>query len=228
VIRIKKITEKDQYVIMTQNISNSIKKIDTTNLKKVQQLFYRYNPLKNTYQRAVYCIRCGKTVITEEIGGILRSKCPDCGYIEYRNPAPAVSILISENEKVLMGKRSSGNFEAGKWCMPCGFVEYDEDFLTAACRETLEESGLVVKLRSIINVTANFLTPDLHSIVIVFLAERISGEPVAGDDLIDLQWVPLNGPYPEFAFKADKEIIQRFAATYIHGLPIDTDFLSQR
>jgi ADP-ribose pyrophosphatase YjhB (NUDIX family) len=154
----------------------------------------------------------------------IRSVCPACSYTEYRNPAPAVSILIEDRGGVLMGKRTSGSYEPGKWCLPCGFVEYDEDFLSAAIRETREETGLSVRLQSIINVTANFLTPGLHSIVIVFLASLKHGAAAAGDDLAELQWVPLGGPYPQCAFDADLEIIRRFSARRIRGLPLDECF----
>jgi ADP-ribose pyrophosphatase YjhB (NUDIX family) len=144
--------------------------------------------------------------------------------VEYRNPSPGVSVLIYKNDRVLIGKRSPGSFEAGKWCMPCGFVEYDEDFLSAASRETREECGLVVQLRSIIGVTCNFLAPSLHSIVVVFLAQPAGGTLAAGDDIVELQWAPMAGPFPELAFEADREIINRFAASPMQGLPIDSRF----
>lgn len=132
--------------------------------------------------------------------------------------------MIVEKGSVLIGRRSRESFEGQKWCLPCGFVEYDEDFLTAACRETKEETGLMVRLKSIINVTGNFLTPALHSMVTVFLAERIAGTLTAGDDLDAVQWFSLKGPFPELAFEADAEIINRYAATRIKGLPIQSGF----
>ena len=190
----------------------------------VQQIFSTYDYLSNPLKRAAYCACCGTATVAKDEGGRVRSSCPRCGFLEYRNPAPAVSILISNGDDVLIGMRTPQSFRGGFWCMPCGFVEYDEDFLTAACREVEEESGLQVQLKSIINVTCNFLTPDLHSMVIVLRAEPTGGTLKAGDDLEFVRWFPLSGPLPEFAFAADKDIIERYAAIRIEGLPIETGF----
>jgi len=44
----------------------------------------------------------------------------------------------------------------------------------------------------------------------------------AGDDLDDLQWVPLPGPLPEMAFEADEQIITRIQEIGLEGgLPVD-------
>lgn len=171
-----------------------------------------------------FCPVCGAPFHFVAEGGKNRPTCPACGFVYYKNPAPAVSVLIVENRRVLLGKRGPGSFIAGKWCLPCGFIEYDEDFLTAAVREVQEETGLTVTLQSIINVTANFLAENMHSLVVVFLARVASGTPTAGDDLESIAWFDLAGPLPEMAFAADLHIIERYRADKITGLPIDAGF----
>ena len=57
-----------------------------------------------------------------------------------------------------------------------GFIEYDEDFLTAALREVKEETGLDVEIRSLLSVVSNFLSPRLHTLAIVLLARVVGGE----------------------------------------------------
>jgi ADP-ribose pyrophosphatase YjhB (NUDIX family) len=93
--------------------------------------------------------------------------------------------------------------------------------LNAAKRETLEETGLIIDLHSIIQVTNNFHKPDLYAIVVVFYACVKSGVPTPGDDLDKLDWYPMGGPFPPFAFEADKEIISRYFLTRIAGLPLE-------
>jgi ADP-ribose pyrophosphatase YjhB (NUDIX family) len=93
--------------------------------------------------------------------------------------------------------------------------------LCAAKREALEETGLIVDLHSIIQVTNNFHGPDLHAIVVVFYAGVKSGVPTPGDDIDKLDWYPMNGPFPPLAFEADKEIISRYFLTRIAGLPVE-------
>lgn len=132
--------------------------------------------------------------------------------------------MIENEGDVLLGKRKGG-FGEGKWGLPQGYIEFDEDFLTAAIREVKEETGLDVEIRSILNVVSNLLSPRLHTLAIILLAGVLAGELCAGDDLETLEWVPLSGPLPEMAFEADKRIIDRYQNTKIkEGLPVDLDF----
>jgi len=114
----------------------------------------------------------------------------------------------------------------GKWSLPGGFIEFDEDFLSAAHREIMEETGLSMKILSIISVVSNFFSPELHTLVIVLTAEKTSGELKPGDDMVRLEWFPLSGPFPVMAFEADKHIITRYYKTKIAGTPVDSRFAS--
>ena len=80
---------------------------------------------------------------------------------------------------------------------------------------------MTIELCSIIQVASNFLAPDLHTIVIVFLARVKSGVVRPGDDIDVVEWFSLHGPFPEFAFDADREIIGRYTAIKIPGLPLE-------
>jgi ADP-ribose pyrophosphatase YjhB (NUDIX family) len=131
--------------------------------------------------------------------------------------------VIEQDDAVLLGKRS-GSFGAGKWCLPQGYVEFDDDFLTAARREVKEETGLKVEILSILSVVSNFLTPRLHTLAVILLARIVNGEPKAADDLEGLAWFPLAGPLPEMAFEADQHIIERYWKTKLEGAPVDPDY----
>ena len=100
---------------------------------------YRYQG-NNGLENIKYCSSCGAKYELKEDGGRIRPVCSNCGFVYYKNPSPGVSILIIENQRVLLCKRAPGNFQSGKWCLPCGFIEFDEDFLTAAHREVKEET----------------------------------------------------------------------------------------
>jgi ADP-ribose pyrophosphatase YjhB (NUDIX family) len=160
----------------------------------------------------------------QEKGGKLRPSCPNCGFVQFRNPAPGVVVVIEKDERVLLGKRK-GSFGKGQWGLPQGYIEFNEDFLTAAVREVKEETGLDIEIRAILNVTSNRLSPQLHTLAIVLLAQVKAGEPQAGDDLETLQWFPLKGPLPEMAFEADERIIARYHKMRLKdGLPVDPGF----
>ena len=65
-----------------------------------------------------------------------------------RNVAVVITILAEwENENyVLILKRGPAvNAEVGKWCMPCGYLDWDESGNQAAVREVWEETGLDVQ-----------------------------------------------------------------------------------
>jgi 8-oxo-dGTP diphosphatase len=191
----------------------------------IKQVFSNYNAQENTHLgQFKYCPICGTQLLLKKKGGNHRPACPNCEFIQFRNPVPGVVVVIEKDGHVLLGKRAGG-FGKGKWGLPQGFIEFDEDFLTAAIREVREETGLDVEIRSIINVVSNLLSPRLHTLAIVLLAGVEAGEPYAGDDLEILKWVSFSGPLPEMAFEADERIIERYQQTKLEGgLPIDPDF----
>ena len=192
---------------------------------QIKQVFSNYNGEDAVPDEQFnYCPFCGTQLSLEEKGGRPRPACPDCGFVQYRNPLPGVVVVIEKEGSVLLGKRG-GSFGGGKWGLPQGYIEFEEDFLTAAIREVLEETGLEVEIRAILNVVSNRLSPKLHTLAIILLAEAISGEPCAEDDLETLAWVPLTGPLPEMAFEADRHIIARYHKMKLKGaLLIDPDF----
>jgi hypothetical protein len=57
-----------------------------------------------------------------------RPACSNCGFVQHRNPAPTVSVLVVDEDRVLLGKRG-GHPGKGTWSLPSGYVEYEEDFL---------------------------------------------------------------------------------------------------
>ena len=190
----------------------------------VKQVFSNYREQEDIdLGQYKYCPFCGTRLLLKEKGGKQRSACPDCGFVQFRNPVPGVVVLLEKDGEVLLGKRV-GSYGEGKWGLPQGFIEIDEDFLAAAIREVKEETDLDVEIRSIINVVSNFLSPKLHTLAIVLLAGVVAGEPNAGDDLEILEWFPLSGPLPEMAFEADEHIIERYHKTKLAGLLVDPDF----
>lgn len=150
----------------------------------------------------VYCPMCRATLGPRESGTRLRLACPTCGFVQYRNPAPTVSILISDGQRVLLGKRG-GEPGKGIWALPSGYVEYDEDFVTTASREAKEETGLEVVVRGIINVASSFISPRFHFLGIYVAADVVGGALRAGDDVQEVAWFPLGEPLPALMFEAD-------------------------
>ena len=196
-----------------------------TGKEPVKQVFSSYGRKEDAEPGLFrYCPVCGSQLALEEKGAKQRPACLSCGFVQFRNPLPGVVVVIERDGYVLLGRRRGG-YGAGKWGLPQGYIEFDEDFLTAARREVKDETGLDFEVRSILNVVSNLLSPGLHTLAIVLLAGVVSGEATAGDDLDILEWVPLSGPLPEMAFEADERIICRYQEMGLAGgMPVDPDF----
>jgi NADH pyrophosphatase NudC (nudix superfamily) len=191
-----------------------------------KQVFTAYDHGGNGRGRQYrYCPACA-TPLSRTADADSRLVCPRCGFVHYQNPAPGVVILITAEERVLLGRRAGTSYAPGKWCLPGGYIEFGEDFLTGGIREVREETGLVVEIDSILSVCSNFLAAGLHTLVVVLHARVVGGIQGAGDDLEELGWFHLAGPFPDLAFEADRHIIERFRLTDLTGAPVDPAFAS--
>jgi ADP-ribose pyrophosphatase YjhB (NUDIX family) len=153
----------------------------------------------------------------------MRSTCPACGYVQFKNPAPTVSVVIVDGGRVLLGKRG-GPPGKGLWSFPAGYVEWDDDFLTTAHQEAREETGLDVEIESVLNVISSFLAPRWHFLSIYVRARPLGGTLVAGDDLEEVAWFSLSEALPRLAFEEDAAILELVAAEGFAGLPVDPGF----
>jgi 8-oxo-dGTP pyrophosphatase MutT (NUDIX family) len=168
--------------------------------------------------RIAYCPECGAAMGQREEGGEIRSACTACEYVHFANPSPAAAVLVVDEGRVLLGRRKQGA-GAGRWCIPCGFIEYHEDFLTAALREVEEETGVTVELTGLLDVYTNFLTEG-NTLVVVLLGHRLSGEPRPSEDMSEVQWFHPEA-LPEMAFEADKHVIATYFSVRGESLPVD-------
>ena len=176
----------------------------------------------------LFCCKCAAKCETVLISGQNREVCPDCGYIYYRNPSPAVSVIIADGKRIILGKRSNTSVYSGKWCLPCGYVEYGESFYDAVLRETKEEVGIDIEPQKIINVVSNELSHNINSLVIVVLSKPLTFDIIAGDDISEVKWFDISQPLPELAFDADKYIIGKFTECLILGTEVSGITLSER
>lgn len=58
-----------------------------------------------------------------------------------RSLAVVVTVILNNN-KVLLVKRGSKISSSGKWCNPCGYIDWDESATDCAIREVWEETGI--------------------------------------------------------------------------------------
>lgn len=139
--------------------------------------------------------------------GRRRAGCPSCGWIHFADPKVAAAILIEQDGRVLLVRRVNEPFR-GKWTLPAGFVDADEDPARAAERECLEETGLTVRVTRVLDVIAGREHPRGADFVIVYLGEVLSGSLQAADDADQAEWFD-RAELPDLAFRATQVVLRR-------------------
>ena len=162
----------------------------------------------------VVCPRCRTTLARAVRGGIARPACPGCGLVFFANPGVGAACVIRDTgRRVLLVQRGPGQFGAGRWCFPCGFVEWGEDVRAAAAREAREEAGVEVVIGEVVQVASNFHEPEKPTIGIWFAATMVdlAATPIAGDDAVAVAWFDPAAP-PALAFPTDGALLARLSA----------------
>jgi ADP-ribose pyrophosphatase YjhB (NUDIX family) len=140
-------------------------------------------------------------------------RCAACGFVHYPNMGLGAAVVVRDARgRVLMVQRSPHQFGAGKWCFPCGFVEWGEDVREAAAREAREEAGLEVTIGDPVHVATNLHQPEKPTVGLWFAATRVdpAAEPTAGDDAVAVAWVDPAAP-PPLAFPTDAVLLAKLA-----------------
>lgn len=102
-----------------------------------------------------------------------------------RNPELTVDAVIKKNQKIVLIKRKQEPYR-GQYALPGGFVEYGETVEAALRREVFEETGLVVKIKSLVGVYSDpDRDPRGHVVSIAFAADVVGGALAAGSDASD-------------------------------------------
>ena len=94
-----------------------------------------------------------------------------------------VNVAIIQNGQILLTKRE----DFGVWCLPGGHAENGESIAQAAIRETVEETGLEVKLTQLVGIYSIPEAQAWANLIILFVGEPIGGILKAQDgEVIDI------------------------------------------
>jgi len=128
----------------------------------------------------------------------------------YRNPALTVDGVVlvrppqpsgGDDLSVLLIKRGREPFK-GRFALPGGFVDYDEDIADAIHREIAEETGLTgVPFRQFRTFGKPGRDPRGHTVSVVYVGVLL-GEPppvTGGDDAAEAAWFSVSR-LPDLAF----------------------------
>lgn len=113
-----------------------------------------------------------------------------------KSPITAVGVVVFREESILLIQRNKPP-KSEEWSIPGGAQDLGEKLKETAAREVHEETSIVIKNISLIDVV-DFIKHDdnkvieYHYSLIDYMADYSSGELQAGDDAIDAKWVSID------------------------------------
>src|SRR3954453_5914256 len=106
---------------------------------------------------------------------------------------PSAAVFVVHDGKVLLTQRTDN----GNWTMPSGAMDPGESLSETAVRETLEETGIRVKLVGVVGIytdprhVIHYTSDDevRQEFTVVYRAEYVSGEPTTSSETTIVEWV---------------------------------------
>ncbi|MFX1254925.1 MAG: NUDIX hydrolase [Promethearchaeota archaeon] len=114
------------------------------------------------------------------------------------NPKVRVSIVLIENQKILLIEQQVSEFQDRQWSLPGGTLELGETLEECALREMREETGLEILLGKLLYV-CDRIENTFHVVHLTFIATRVRGTLQLGKEpepttypIKSVQMVPLS------------------------------------
>lgn len=146
-----------------------------------------------------YCPMCGTPLKSGVVEGKQRQFCPNCDFVDYKNPLPVALAIPTRNRRFLLIKRGLPP-RKGAWGFPSGFIETGETPEEACLRELREETGVsgeVVRLVGVIRLEDKELYGDM--LVVMYLVRVGDGEPTPGEEAEDAKFFDIDELPPYYA-----------------------------
>ncbi len=134
-------------------------------------------------------------------------------YKTLRTPRLTVDSWVRDRSgRVLLVSRGRPPF-LGHWGLPGGFCEWKETTEDCCARETLEETGLVVRVGELRGVYSRpGRDPRGHNVTVLYAARPLRGRATGGDDAAEARWfTPRELGKLRFAFDHREIVMEQLA-----------------
>jgi 8-oxo-dGTP diphosphatase len=154
--------------------------------------------------------------------------------VDNRSDSPEIAVTVDaviltsrvDTPMLVLVQRGNEPF-LGRWALPGGFLETDEDLPDAAMRELREETGLTVPAEALIQLGAYGKPgrdPRMRVVSIAYWAYRADlGEPVGASDAASSSLIPVSTALAEgsdLAFDHSQIVRDAVTAARQGGWPI--------
>ncbi len=163
-----------------------------------------------------YCPRCGAALEDRMAAGKMRRVCPSCGLIVFRDHKVAAGMLLTDERGRVLLVRRAWNPQQGRWALPAGFVDFDEDPAETAIREVAEETGLQVEVTGLLDVVSGREHPRGANLVLVYRGRVVGGTLAPADDAAEVAFFDPQ-QLPPLAFRATKHALAVWQAQEAHS-----------
>ena len=150
---------------------------------------------------------------------------PETGEVEWVARNIAALVMVTGYDKkgesyVLANKRGPNTPDPefrGCWCMPCGYLDYNETIREAAAREVFEETGIKIIPKNLILFYINDIPEEdkrqnvtfrYHYIVKDYIEDiKLTSKNSEEKEVSDIKWIPMKEVKDyKWAFNHDKII----------------------
>ncbi len=152
-----------------------------------------------------HCPKCGTSYENEAHS--TAPHCTQCNFVFYVDTKPTSSVIITDNGRVLLGKRAIQPSK-GKWDVIGGFLNFGEHPEVGALREAKEETGYDVQIERMLGIFMDtYETTGAATLNICYVAKIIGGTPKPGDDIEELHWFSPADIPSEIAYKNGRDML---------------------
>ena len=129
----------------------------------------------------------------------------------------ACATIICKDKKILLVQETK-EIAKGKFSLPCGKLEFDEEIIQCAIREAKEETGLNVEIKKCVGIYQRPASrEDSNTVFFVFEATSVSGEITISEEHPEVRY---------FSIEEIKKIKQERNLRIKITLPAIEDYLS--